>query len=168
MMKGTSLYRDNVALLYRHFEEYKTNSRMFMAILPFEVKYVLCTGRRKELMTIRPVRTPIPLGALFLCWQQYPELFTVDTPSGKSMIFSFNGSPLSGSNCYSAVNLETGEITEGHNAPRFHERCNVLNAAVAESKKMLAEFCNRKNIPVEEFVPATWEDVVRFADDCHQ
>lgn len=161
-MKGYDLYRDNVAMLFRHFDEYKTSARFFMAPLPFEVKYELFIGRRKSATILRPVASPIPLGALMLCWRQYPELFTVDTPSGKSMFFSFNGSPLSGSNCYSAVNLETGEITEGHDAPGFHKRCAALNAAVEQSRVLLKEYCGRNNTSPEEFVPASLEEVVDY------
>lgn len=162
MMKGTSLYRDNVALLYRHFDEYKTRAKKFFAPLPFEVKYVLTTGRRKEMMTLRPVRTPIPLGALFLCWRQYPELFRVGDSDGNVMIFSFNGSPLSGINSFAAVNLETGEITVGENAPRFMDRCRALDCAIEMSNKMLKELCDGANMKVEDFVPNSLEDVIDF------
>lgn len=161
-MKGNSLYRDNVAILYRHFDEYKTRAKKFFAHLPFEVKYVLTTGRRKELMTLRPVRTPIPLGALFMCWQQYPELFRVGDSDGNMMIFSFNGSPLSGNNSYAAVDLETGEITEGENAPRFMDRCRALDSAIETSNKMLKDLCDGSNMKVEDFVPNTLEEVIEF------
>ena len=161
-MKGHDLYSDNLALLYRHFGEYRTKSQYFMTPLPFEVRYELSTGRRKQLMVLRPVKSPIPLGALFLCWDNSPELFRVSTPSGDAMIFSFNGSPLSGANCWSAVNLETGEIIQGDNAPKFMDRCRCLDSAVRTAGGMLDEMCSRKGIDRKEFKPSTLEETVRF------
>lgn len=162
-MEEFEIYRDNVAMLYRRFDEYKTRARMFMAPAPFEVKYdVSLRQGKKTLMSLAPVKSPIPIGALFLCWQQFPGLFTVETPSGKAMIFSFNGSPLSGSNVYSAVVLETGEIVNGKNAPRFGERCQALDAAVRQSDAFLADMCRRNGMTPEEFVPARVGEVVQL------
>lgn len=53
-MKGYDLYRDNVAMLFRHFDEYKTQARFFMVPLPFEVKYELFIGRRSPLQSFVP------------------------------------------------------------------------------------------------------------------
>lgn len=164
-MQGFDLYRDNVALLYRHFDEYKTKSRFFMSPLPFEVRYELYTSRKKPLTVLNPVQSPIPLGALFLCWEQYPELFRVETSIGEAMIFSFNGSPLSGANCYSAVNLKTGEVVQGNNAPSFMKRCAALNGAIGISKEMVKEMCQRKSMNPEEFQPAPLDDVIAFVKE---
>lgn len=164
-MQGFDLYRDNVALLYRHFDEYKTKSRFFMSPLPFEVRYELSIGRKKPITVLNPVQTPIPLGALFLCWEQYPELFKVETSIGEAMIFSFNGSPLSGANCYSAVNLKTGEVLQGNNAPGFMKRCAALNGAIDISNEMVKEMCLRKNMNPDEFQPAPLDDVIGFVKE---
>ena len=164
-MQDFDLYRDNVAFLYRHFNEYKTKSRFFMSSLPFEVRYELSIGRKKPLTVLNPVQSPIPLGALFLCWQQYPELFKVETSNGEAMIFSFNGSPLSGANSYSAVNLKTEEIIQGNNAPGFMKRCAALNGAIDISKEMVKEMCQREGMNPEDFLPASLEDVIGFARD---
>ena len=164
-MQGFDLYRDNVALLYRHFDEYKTKSRFFMSPLPFEVRYELYTSRKKPLTVLNPVQSPIPLGALFLCWEQYPELFRVETSIGEAMIFSFNGSPLSGANCYSAVNLKTGEVVQGNNAPSFMKRCAALNGAIGISKQIVKEMCQRKSMNPEEFQPAPLDDVIAFVKE---
>ncbi|MCQ2172712.1 MAG: hypothetical protein MJZ17_08200 [Bacteroidales bacterium] len=161
-MKGYDLYRDNVALLYRRFGEYRTHSRYFFSPLPFEVKYELFSGRSKRLMDIRSVRVPIPLGALFLCWEQYPDLFRVATPSGDAMIFSFNGSPLSGANSYSAVNLETGEVFQGNNAPGFLNRCKCLDSAIETVELGLEQMCERKGVPRAEFSSASIEETVEY------
>ena len=161
-MKGFDLYRDNVALLYRHFDEYRTQSQYFMAPLPFEVRYSLSIGRKEQLMVLQPVKSPIPLGALFLCWENNPELFRVSTPSGDAMIFSFNGSPLSGSNSWSAVNLGTGEVIQGLNTPGFLKRCSALSEAMAYADRLLSEMLERKHMDPEDFSPATLEEVVEF------
>lgn len=161
-MQGFDLYRDNVALLYRHFDEYKTKSRFFMSPLPFEVRYELSIERKKTLTVLNPVQSPIPLGALFLGWRQYPELFKIETANGEAMIFSFNGSPLSGANCYSAVNLKTGEIVQGNNAPGFMKRCAALNDAINITKEMVKEMCQRKSMNPKEFQPAPLEEVIEF------
>lgn len=164
-MQGFDLYRDNVALLYRHFDEYKTKSRFFMSPLPFEVRYELSIERKKTLTVLNPVQSPIPLGALFLGWRQYPELFKIETANGEAMIFSFNGSPLSGANCYSAVNLKTGEVVQGNNAPSFMKRCAALNGAIGISKEMVKEMCQRKSMNPEEFHPAPLDDVIAFVKE---
>ena len=161
-MKGFDLYRDNVALLYRRFGEYRTHSKYFFSPLPFEVKYELFAGRNRRLMEIRPVRVPIPLGALFLCWEQYPDLFRVATPSGDAMIFSFNGSPLSGSNSYWAVNLKTGEVIQGNGAPGFLNRCRCLDSAIETVEQGLEQFCAKKGISRDEFHPASIEETVEY------
>lgn len=161
-MKGFDLYRDNVALLYRRFGEYRTHTKYFFAPLPFEVKYKLYARRKMRLMEIQSVRGPIPLGALFLCWEQYPDLFKVATPSGDAMIFSFNGSPLSGANSYSAVNLETGELIQGNGAPGFLNRCRCLDSAIETVEQGLEQLCKRDEISRDEFHPASIEETVEY------
>jgi len=163
-MEEFSFYRDNVAKLYRHFDDYKQQARNFMCPLPFEVKYELSTKKGgKPFQTIWMVKSPVCIGALFLAWQHYPELFRVTTSEGKTgMIFSFNGSPLSGSNTWSAVDTETGEIFSGTGAPSFMDRCQCLNEAVLQSEEMAEEYRKRKQLP--DFVPATLEELVAYVE----
>ena len=71
-MEDFNFYRDNVAFLYRHFDGFKSNARFFMSPVPFEVKYELFLSKgRKPFQIIRLVPSPIPIGALSLCWDTY-------------------------------------------------------------------------------------------------
>ena len=162
-MEEFTFYRDNVAKLYHHFDDYKCRAKYFMSPIPFEVKYELSLSKKAApFQVIRPVKSPICLGALFLCWQEYPELFEVSSEGRIGMIFEFNGSPLSGANSWTAVNLESGEIFSGKNAPRFMERCQCLNEAVLQSEEHLEE--GKKAQGITEFTPATLQEVVEFID----
>ena len=77
-MEAFDFYRDNVAFLYRHFGGFKSVAEYFMAPVPFEVKYEFFLKKgRTPFQTIRMVKAPISIGALFLCWETYPELFRV-------------------------------------------------------------------------------------------
>jgi len=162
-MEVSDFLGENVATLYRHFDEFKTKAMYFMTELPFEVKYELTAAKgRKPLMEIRLVHAPIPIGALFLCWQSNPELFRApcSTPDKEYLIYSFNGSPLSGANCWSAVCLETGERISGNADRNFRKRCECLDEAVLVSQQMLAEYKKRKGVDV--LIPATLEELVEF------
>ena len=71
-MEVDNFYCDNVALLYRHFGNFSSNARLFMAPVSFEVKYELFLSKgRKPFQIIRLVPSPIPIGALSLCWDMY-------------------------------------------------------------------------------------------------
>ena len=71
-MEVDNFYCDNVALLYRHFGNFSSNARLFMAPVSFEVKYELFLSKgRKPFQIIRLVPSPIPIGALSLCWDTY-------------------------------------------------------------------------------------------------
>jgi len=160
-MEESDFYRDNVAYLYRHFDDFKTKARYFMSPLPFEVKYEISTSKRRApFQTFRLVKAPITLGALFLAWKQYPELFKIEKDGNTGMIFSFNGSPLSGQNVWNAVNVETGEIFSGNNAPSFHDRCTCLNDAVIQCEEGIEEY--RRINRIETFSPATLNETVEF------
>lgn len=71
-MEVDNFYCDNVALLYRHFGNFSSNARLFMAPVSFEVKYELFLSKgRKPFQFIRLVSSPIPIGALSLCSDTY-------------------------------------------------------------------------------------------------
>lgn len=71
-MEVYNFYCDNVALLYRHFGNFSSNARLFMAPVSFEVKYELFLSKgRKPFQIIRLVPFSIPIGALSLCWDTY-------------------------------------------------------------------------------------------------
>lgn len=170
-MEAINFYRDNVAFLFRHFDGFKSVANYYMAPVPFEVKYELSLKKgHSPFHTIRLVKAPISIGALFLCWETYPELFRV--PCGKDgektgMVYSFNGSPLSGANDWSAVCLETGEHFHGNGDKNFRARCEALNAAVIQSEDALEEMKKRKGL--SDFTPASLQELVEYvkgiADD---
>ena len=166
-MEDFNFYRDNVAFLYRHFDGFKSNARFFMSPVPFEVKYEFFLKKgRTPFQTIRMVKAPISIGALFLCWETYPELFRV--PCGtdgekKGMVYSFNGSPLSGANDWSAVCLETGEFFQGKGDKNIRTRCEALNAAVLQSEEALEEMKKRKG--GSDFTPASLQELVEFVKE---
>lgn len=163
-MENFDLYRDNVAFLYRHFDDFKSNARYFMTPAPFEVKYEFSFKKGgKPFQTTMLVKSPISIGALFLCWESYPELFMVqfgNATEKSGMIYSFNGSPLSGSNIWSAVCLETGEFFSGNNDRNFRTRCEALNAAVHQSEEALEEMKKRKG--TSDFTPAALQELVEY------
>ena len=166
-MEAFDFYRDNVAFLYRHFGGFKSVAKYFMAPVPFEVKYEFFLKKgRTPFQTIRMVKAPISIGALFLCWETYPELFRVPcgTDGEKTgMVYSFNGSPLSGANDWSAVCLETGEFFQGKGDKNFRTRCEALNAAVLQSEEALEEMKKRKG--VSDFTPASLQELVEFVKE---
>ena len=52
--------------------KFSSNARLFMAPVSFEVKYELFLSKgRKPFQIIRLVPSPIPIGALSLCWDMY-------------------------------------------------------------------------------------------------
>ena len=161
IMEAKDFYRDNIALLYRRFGSFRTNARLFMASVPFEVKYELSLKKGgKPFQTIRLVESPIPVGALLLCWETYPELFRVEAGGKTGFIYCFNGSPLSGANCWSAVDPETGETFSGVGDRSFRTRCEALNAAVLQSREAVEEMKRRKGC--QEFTPASLEELVEY------
>lgn len=166
-MEAINFYRDNVAFLFRHFDCFKSVAKYFMAPVPFEVKYEFFLKKgRTPFQTIRMVKAPISIGALFLCWETYPELFRVPcgTDGEKTgMVYSFNGSPLSGANDWSAVCLETGEFFQGKGDKNFRTRCEALNAAVLQSEEALEEMKKRKG--VSDFTPASLQELVEFVKE---
>lgn len=166
-MEDFNFYRDNVAFLYHHFDGFKSAAKYFMAPVPFEVKYDFFLKKgRTPFQTIRMVKAPISIGALFLCWETYPELFRVPcgTDGEKTgMVYSFNGSPLSGANGWSAVCLETGEFYQGKGDKNFRTRCEALNAAVLQSEEALEEMKKRKG--VSDFTPASLQELVEFVKE---
>ncbi len=158
-MEEFDFYRENIALLHRHFGSFLRDSRYFFTPVPFEVKYELTLCKKgKNLQEIRLVKSPIPIGALFLCWESYPELFTVPCAGGTAHVVSFNGSPLSGADCWTAVCLETGETLSGSNSGLFRKRCEALNAATIQSGQALEAMKARKGL--KEFNPASLEELV--------
>ena len=76
------------------------------------------------------------------------------------MVYSFNGSPLSGANDWSAVCLETGELFQGKGDKNFRTRCEALNAAVLQSEEALEEMKKRKG--VSDFIPASLQELVEY------
>ena len=166
-MGDFNFYRDNVAFLYRHFDGFKSNARFFMSPVPFEVKYEFFLKKgRTPFQTIRMEKAPISIGALFLCWETYPELFRI--PCGTDgantgMVYSFNGSQLSGANDWPAVCLETGEFFQGKGDKNFRTRCEALNAAVLQSEEALEEMKKRKG--VSDFTPASLQELVEFVKE---
>lgn len=165
-MEAFNFYGENVANFYRHFDEFKTQARYFLTPLPFEVKYVLSTAERKShLIDIPLVQAPIPIGALFLCWQNRPDLFLApgSTPEKKYFIYSFNGSPFSGANCWDAVCLETGERVSGKDDKRFLKRCACLDEAIRWTNQALADYKRRKKVDV--VLPATLEDLAELCSN---
>ena len=166
-MEDFNFYRDNVAFLYHHFDGFKSVAKYFMAPVPFEVKYDFFLKKgRTPFQTIRMVKAPISIGALFLCWETYPELFRVPcgTDGEKTgMVYSFNGSPLSGANDWSAVCLETGEFYQGKGDKNFRTRCEALNAAVLQSEEALEEMKKRKGM--RDFTPASLQELVEFVKE---
>ena len=165
-MEDIIFWRGNAARLFRRFGEFRNNPGLFMSPLPFEVKYTLSRGRHgKTLMELELVHGPIPVGALFLCWEQCPDLFTVPCGpdgTGRAYILSFSGSPLSGSNTWTAVCPETGETVEGSNAPHFMKRCAALDAAVSQCREALGEYIRRKGLT--GFEPASLRETVAWLD----
>ena len=160
-MEAKDFYRDNVAFLYRHFGSFKDQARFFMAPVPFEVKYELSLKKGgAPIQTIRLVPASIPIGALFLCWDLYPEYFQVTKDGKTGYVYSFNGSPLSGANCWSAVVLETGETFSGHGDPHFRIRCQALHDAVIRSRKAVAAF--QRESGHGDLTPASLEEIVAF------
>ena len=163
-MEDFNFYRDNVAFLYHHFDRFKSVAKYFMVHVPFEVKYDLFLKKgNSPFQTIRMVKTPISIGAMFLCWETYPELFRV--PCGKNgekkgMVYFFNGSPLIGANDWSAVCLETGEFFHGKGDKNFRTRCEALNAAVLQSEEALEDMKKRKGL--SDFTPATLQELVDY------
>lgn len=160
-MEAKDFYRDNIALLYRRFGSFRTNARLFMAPVPFEVKYELFLRKGgKPFQTIRLVESPIPVGALLLCWESCPDLFRLEAGGKTGFIYSFNGSPLSGANCWSAVDPETGETFSGEGDRSFRTSCEALNAAVLQSREAVEEMKKRKSC--QEFTPASLEELVEY------
>lgn len=163
-MEDFKLYRDNVAFLFQHFDKFKSNARFFMSPVPFEVKYELFLKKGETpFQTIRMVKSPICIGALFMCWENYPDLFQITCGLNEKqtgMVFSFNGSPLSGTNNWSAVCLENGEVFSGQNDKNFRSRCEALNAAVLQSEGALEEMKKRKKL--NDFTPATLQELVEY------
>lgn len=158
-MEEFDFYRENIALLHRHFGAFRRDARYFFTPVPFEVKYELTLSKKgKPLQEIRLVKSPIPIGALFLCWESYPELFTVPCAGGTAHVVSFNGSPLSGADCWTAVCLETGETISGSNSGLFRKRCEALNAATVQSGQALEAMKARKGL--KDFNPASLEELV--------
>ena len=47
-MEVDNFYCDNVALLYRHFGNFSSNVRLFMAPVSFEVKYELFLSKGRK------------------------------------------------------------------------------------------------------------------------
>lgn len=163
-MEAFNFYRDHVAFLYRHFDGFRHIARYFMTPVPFEVRYELSPRRGgPPLNIIRLVKSPITIGALFYCWEQCPELFRVTLGEKEGMVYSFNGSPFSGMNCYAAVCLETGETFSGRDDRNFRERCRVLDAVVVRSEEALAELQSRGG--AKGFAPATLEELAAFVEE---
>ena len=160
-MDAKDFYRENIAFLARRFGDFRHEARFFMAPVPFEVRYDLYVKKKSvPAMTLRPVKAPIPIGALLLCWESCPELFRVrggKDGETEGMIYSFNGSPLSGANDWSAVSLDTGDTFSGKGDPNFKERCAVLNDAVIQSEEAVEAFVKKKGAAV---IPATLEELV--------
>lgn len=151
-MDKNEFYKQNVGFLFKNFDKFKEIGEYFMVPVPFEVKYEMSLKKRNEpFYSIEMVHNPITIGALFLAWNQYPELFKIEDGKKSGMIYSFNGSPLTGSNCWSAVNIETGENFSGKNALNFRARCACLNEAVKYGQQLF-----------ENIEPKSMEELVEF------
>lgn len=160
-MEDYNFYRDNVAYLFRHFDDFMTKAKYFMTPLPFEVKYELFVSKHKTpIQTFRLVKGPITLGTLFSAWKDYPELFRITKEGKTGMIFSFNGSPHSGLNNWSAVDTESGEVFSGTGAPSFLDRCQCLNDIVLQCEECVEEFKQRNGL--DTFTGATLQETVDY------
>lgn len=160
-MEGFDFYRDNVALLYRHFDDFRTSARYFFTPVPFEVKYELFLKKsKKPFQVLRLVKDPITIGALFLCWEQQPDLFRVSERGKEGFIIAINGSPLTGTEHWLAVDPDNGDVFSGMGGERFRTRCGALNTAVLQSEEALEKIRVGKGL--NGFSPATMEELVEY------
>lgn len=152
-MEGYEFYKQNVGFLFKNFDKFREIGEYFMVPIPFEVKYEMTLKKNQEpFYSVELVRNPITIGALFLAWEQYPELFKVEDGEKSGMIYSFNGSPMSSSNCWSAVDIETGNDFSGKNAPSFRARCACLDEAVKYGQSLFGDIRPKTMDELVEFV----------------
>jgi len=157
MKKDFQTFQSNILFLYNNFEKVRTSAKCFFTTAPYEVCYTMSIGGT-NVMNFKLVKDPIPIGCLFMGWDIKPDLFQIEKDGKKGFIFHFSGSPLSGSNNWTGVILETGEIITGKDDSRFRERCEFINFLTEKCGKNLHELMEQKG--TEHFNPYTLDELI--------
>lgn len=91
-----NLFAASVPLIWRQRERILADPQLFGARTPMRIRMAYVSMRNSG---------PYPLGVVVQAWTEYEELYTRVCPKcgGRMQIYSFSGSPLSGSNSHSAT-----------------------------------------------------------------
>lgn len=104
-------------LAYKHRERILADPKMFTCEIPYYISGGCYIGRIFA-----------PIGVLIQCWERFPEHFTdkcshhsslLKKCEGKSLVYYFVGSPLSGRNSHCSFCPECGHITSSLNTHSF-------------------------------------------------
>lgn len=99
------VYSEQIPLFWHHREQILSNPNLFFAETPFSVWRL---GK-------------ICLGILVKAWIDYPDTFCQPCPkcNGRSLVFRFAGSPMSGMDSHSVHCLDCGTVTSGISGGEF-------------------------------------------------
>ena len=99
------VYSEHIPLFWHHREQILSDPKLFVTETPLRVY-----GFGK-----------ICLGILVKAWIDYPNTFCKPCPKckGRSLVFSFSGSPMSGMSSHSVHCLDCGTVTSGISGGEF-------------------------------------------------
>ena len=99
------VYSEHISLFWHHREQILSDPKLFVTETPLKVY-----GFGK-----------ICLGILVKAWIDYPNTFCKPCPKckGRSLVFSFRGSPMSGMSFHSVHCLDCGTVTSGISGGKF-------------------------------------------------
>lgn len=91
-----NLFAEAVPLIWRHREQILTDPQLFGARTPMRIRMAYVSMKDSG---------PYPLGVVVRAWSEHAENYTRVCPKcgGRMLIYSFSGSPLSGSSSHSAT-----------------------------------------------------------------
>ena len=106
------VYSEHIPLFWHHREQILSDPKLFFTETPLRVY-----GFGK-----------ICMGILVKAWIDYPSTFCKSCPKckGRSLVFSFSGSPMSGMSSHSVHCLDCGTVTSGISGGEFGAFCAAI------------------------------------------